>query len=160
MHKNFSQLGVPNHDEHDVQFAKQIRVTLSEADKRNDIRFAKELQDFDLSNRINPYREVTGSASGSTDVGDVSWIVPTAQCRVATWALGTPAHSWQAVAQGTTPLAHKGMLHAGKVIAATAVDILQNPRIIDEAKAELKERLEGSAYVCPIPKHVKPSPIK
>ena len=56
--------------------------------------------------------------SGSTDVGDVSWIVPTMQCMTACWALGTPFHTWQVVSQGAMPIAHKGMLQAGKVIAA------------------------------------------
>ena len=55
---------------------------------------------------------------GSTDVGDVSWVVPTAQIRGATHAIGTPGHSWQVTAQGKTPAAHKGMVHVAKVMAA------------------------------------------
>lgn len=58
---------------------------------------------------------------------------------------------------GATSIAHKGMLHAGKVIAATAVEVLQNPELIDEAKVELKERLQGKEYISPIPKGVLPS---
>lgn len=151
MHKNFSQLGVPVHDEQEIQFASQIRATLSPEDKAEDIRFAKELEGKELSDKLNPYRESAFILPGSTDVGDVSWVVPTAQCMTACEALGTPFHSWQMVAQGTTSIAHKGMLHAGKVMAATAWEVMQKPEIIAEAKAELKERLNGEVYRCPIP---------
>ena len=54
---------------------------------------------------------------GSTDVGDVSWVVPTVQARGATYAIGTPGHSWQLTAQGILPAAHKGMVHVAKVMA-------------------------------------------
>src|SRR5882757_6373092 len=59
---------------------------------------------------------------GSTDVADVSWVVPTVEARVATHAIGTPGHSWQIVAQGKSPAAHKGMVHAAKVMAATGIE--------------------------------------
>src|SRR5476649_1546328 len=59
---------------------------------------------------------------GSTDVGDVSWVVPTVQARGATYAIGTPGHSWQLTAQGKMPAAHKGMVHVAKVMAGTALD--------------------------------------
>ena len=88
-------------------------------------------------------------------MGDVSWIVPTAQCMTACEPLGTPLHTWQIVATGTTSLAHKGMLHAGKIMAATAFDVLQRPELIEKAKAELVERRNGEEYVCPLPPEVK-----
>ena len=157
MHRNFTELGVPVHDEAELQLAKDIRTTLSEADKTSEL---PELQGRDLANRLEPYRSTSNAMPGSTDVGDVSWITPTAQCYTACEALGTPFHTWQVVAQGTTSLAQKGMLHAGKVIAATAVEVMQNPEIIESAKQELQVRLGGQKYVCPIPKHVKPSAIK
>ena len=65
---------------------------------------------------------------GSTDVGDVSWVVPTVQARGATYAIGTPGHSWQLTAQGKTPAAHKGMVHVAKVMAGTAVDAIRTRR--------------------------------
>ena len=61
------------------------------------------------------------------------------------------------VAQGKTSIAHKGMLHAGKVLAATAIDILNNPDVLEDAKKELKERLGEQKYICPIPEGVNPS---
>ncbi len=74
--------------------------------------------------------------SGSTDVGDVSWIVPTAGLATATWVPGTAAHSWQAVAAGGTSIGNKGMLVAAKTLAATAVDLFLQPDIIEAAWAE------------------------
>lgn len=96
---------------------------------------------------------------GSTDVGDVSLICPTGQIMVSTWAAGTPGHSWQVVAQGKSSFAHKGLLYAGQVLAGAAIDILENPVVLEEAKAEFERRTEGKAYACPIPKDVKPGKI-
>ena len=76
---------------------------------------------------------------GSTDVGDVSWLVPTVGFYTATWVPGTPAHSWQAVAAGGMSIGHKGMLMATHVMASSAVDLIRDPSIIAEAKAELQE---------------------
>src|SRR4029077_1403169 len=71
---------------------------------------------------------------GSTDVGDVSWIVPTVQMWDACFAVGTPGHSWQLVVQGMSPAAHKGMVHAAKVMAATGLDMIRDPRCCSAPK--------------------------
>jgi len=89
-------------------------------------------------------------------VGDVSWVVPTAQIRGATYAIGTPGHSWQLTAQGQSPLAKKGMVHAAKVMAATAVDALRDPALIAQAKADHAARTDGNPYVCPLPADAPP----
>ena len=94
---------------------------------------------------------------GSTDVGDVSWVVPTVQARGATYAIGTPGHSWQLTAQGKTPAAHKGMVHVAKVMAGTAVDALRDERIIARAKDDLRARTSETPYLCPLPADVKPA---
>ena len=96
---------------------------------------------------------------GSTDVGDVSWVVPTVQARGATYAIGTPGHSWQLTAQGKSGIAHKGMIHVAKIMAATAVEALNNPSVIDAAKADYAARTEHNPYVCPLPTDVVP-PVK
>jgi aminobenzoyl-glutamate utilization protein B len=81
---------------------------------------------------------VIGQAgAGSTDVGDVSWVVPTVQLSAATWVPGTAAHSWQAVAAGGTSIGFKGMMVAAKTMALTAADLFSSPATIDAAKAEL-----------------------
>ncbi|EST53553.1 peptidase M20 [Brevibacillus panacihumi W25] len=159
MHGKFEQLGVPQHSKEEQELAKEIRRTLSEADKQNDTRADVSLIGKDLASHLEPFQENEISMSGSTDVGDVSWVVPTAQCEVVCYALGTPYHSWQMVAQGRTSFSHKGMLHAGKVIALTTLELLTKPELIEEAKLEWKERHEGVAYVCPIPPDVLPSPL-
>ena len=97
---------------------------------------------------------------GSTDVSDVSWIVPTVQCNTSCYALGTPGHSWQMVAQGKSSWAHRGMLLAAKIMAATGLDLIQQPEQLAAAKQELKDRLGDESYVCPIPAGVQPKPVK
>ena len=92
----------------------------------------------------------------STDVGDVSWVVPTARCLGACFALGTPFHSWQLVAQGKSTIAHKGMQQTAKVMAATAAALYMSPTLLDDAKAELREQSTVEPYVCPIPAEVPP----
>ncbi len=77
---------------------------------------------------------------GSTDVGDVSWVVPTVGLRAATWAPGTPSHSWQAVACGGTTMGLKGMNVAAKTLAATLLDVFTKPDVIVKAKAELLQK--------------------
>jgi aminobenzoyl-glutamate utilization protein B len=83
---------------------------------------------------------------GSTDVGDVSWRVPTAGFNTACWVPGTPGHSWQATACGATPAARRGMNLAARVLAATAWDLYRSPQLIEAAKRELKRRLGDEKY--------------
>ncbi|KXV59570.1 hypothetical protein AD948_08245 [Acetobacter senegalensis] len=93
---------------------------------------------------------------GSTDVGDVSWTVPTVQALGATCAIGTQLHSWQMTAQGKSKIAHKGMVHVAKIMAATATDIIRDKALLDAAKADHAERLKIQPYICPIPDDVGP----
>ncbi|WP_092964937.1 amidohydrolase [Agromyces sp. CF514] len=98
--------------------------------------------------------------TGSTDVGDVSWTVPTVQITGATAAIGTPAHSWQMVAQGKLPAAHKGMLHAAKAMAATAIDLFTDPELLAAARAEFDGIIAETPYDCPIPEGVVAPPLR
>lgn len=93
---------------------------------------------------------------GSTDVGDVSWCVPTGQFNTACFAYGASGHSWQWVAQGKSSAADKGMKYAGRVLCDAAIKLHNNPELIEKAKRELKYKLDGESYKCPIPKDVKP----
>jgi aminobenzoyl-glutamate utilization protein B len=88
---------------------------------------------------VQPYKTLDPSF-GSTDVGDVSFTVPTAGMGSATWVPGTPAHSWQAVAAGGTDIGNKGMMVAAKTLALTAIELFLNPAQIIKAKAELEEK--------------------
>ena len=93
---------------------------------------------------IAPFRFRQGY--GSTDVGDVSWQVPTVGFSTATWVPGTPGHSWQAVAAGGMSIGHKGMHLAAAVIAQTGADLITSPNLIDEARKEFKQSL-GEDFV-------------
>ncbi|MBQ4506211.1 MAG: amidohydrolase, partial [Firmicutes bacterium] len=97
----------------------------------------------------------------STDVSDVSWVVPTVMISVPTWAVGTPGHSWNVTAQGKSPVAHKGMNLAAQIMANIVLDVLDKPGTIEKAKEELQTNLKGRVYEneCFIPKDKKPVPI-
>ncbi|MGG4496052.1 M20 family metallopeptidase [Brevibacillus reuszeri] len=169
MYSNFTELGVPEFDQNEIDFARQIRTTIPDSDKNSELQMiskvlgargkdlSEQLKNQELSSILMPLMPAARLMSGSTDVGDVSWIIPTVQCSTTCFAMGTQLHSWQAVAQGGTSIGHKGMLHAGKIMAATAIEMLLSPELIAEAKAELVEKLNGTTYVCPIPADIKPA---
>ena len=92
---------------------------------------------------------------GSTDVGDVSWLVPTAQINTVCFASKAPGHSWQNVSCDRTEIGHKAAVHAGKVLAAAAMDLFAKPELLKEARAEFEKRTAGG-YVCPIPEDAVP----
>ena len=110
--------------------------------------FAEKLQQTYLPGTIVPLEMTTkveplhmgGFQSASSDVGDVSWVVPTTELSAATWVPGTPAHSWQAVAAGGMSIGAKGMMVAAKAMALTVGDLFLDPATIASAKAELAER--------------------
>jgi aminobenzoyl-glutamate utilization protein B len=159
MHDNLMRLGPPEWDDADRAFAREIQATLRPEDIASAFRrfgLKPEPQE-PLCTAIVPLGYRGSGGVGSTDVGDVSWVVPTAQIRGATYAIGTPGHSWQLTAQGQSPLARKGMVHAAKVMAATAVDALRDPALLARAKADLAARTASQPYVCPLPDHVPPA---
>ena len=92
---------------------------------------------------------------GSTDVGDVSWNVPSAWFGSACFALGTPAHSWLAVAQGKSSIAHRGMTGAASVLARTALELMERPELVEAAWEEMKEAKKNCEYRCLIPEDVR-----
>ncbi len=161
MHDNFQRLGPPGFDDADRAYAERIRSTMTEADiaaafNRAGVPVRPDLAMCDF---IIPFGARGRGGNGSTDVGDVSWVVPTVQARGATCAVGTPFHSWQLTAQGKSPAAHKGLVHVAKVMAGTALDALQDPGLIERAKADLAERTRATPYKCPLPDDVEP-PIR
>src|SRR5206468_7128090 len=153
---NLQRLGPPEFDAADRAFAEEIRKTVTD----NDIdsahrRFGIPVTDAPLCDRIVPLEAKGGGMVGSTDVGDVSWAVPTVQMRGATYAVGTPGHSWQLTAQGKTPAAHKGMVHVAKAMAATALDCLSDPALLEGARADFVQRTKTFAYKSPLPADTK-----
>jgi aminobenzoyl-glutamate utilization protein B len=159
LHSNLERLGPPPFTAEDRDFAAEIQKTLREEDivaafRRQGlpVEMGKALADG-----IVPQAAKGAGMVGSTDVGDVSWKVPTVQARGATWAIGTPAHSWQVVAQGKSPLAHTGMVHVAKAMAGMAVDALRNPALIAKAKEDHHARTGGKPYESPLPADAKPA---
>jgi len=128
-------LGGPQYDEADQAFATEIAKTLPSG--RYEPGSEGVIEPFEIK-----------QSKGSTDVGDVSWNVPTVGLGTATFIPGTGLHTWQAVATGGTPLAHKGTLLAAEVLAATAIDLLRRPDLVAAANAEFNERRGANfAYV-------------
>ena len=96
---------------------------------------------------LSQVQDRSGSVSrGSTDVGDVSWVVPTTGFRTATWVPGTAAHSWQATAAGGTTIGRKGMMQAARALASTAWDLYGDSSLLEKAREELEARTAGSPY--------------
>ncbi|UVK48347.1 amidohydrolase (plasmid) [Mesorhizobium sp. AR07] len=161
MYENMRRVGPPSFDRADYEFAEELRkMALTDEGALASVAGRDvSLKDKVLHDSLLPLG-TDQFEMGSTDVGDVSWIVPTAQCQTACFAIGTSFHSWQLVTQGDMPAAHKGMILAAKVMASTAADCIRNPEIIARAKAELKQQTGGRPYLCPIPLDVTPSDLR
>lgn len=129
MNRNIRKVGGVSYTAEERAFAEKIIASYPGMKVKPED--AEKIAPFSISNYAGPY---------STDVGDVSWLVPTAQISTATWVPGTSAHSWQAVAAGGTSIGHKGMMVAAKTIALSAIEIYENPEVTAEALKELKER--------------------
>ncbi|MGE0588517.1 MAG: amidohydrolase [Cyclobacteriaceae bacterium] len=127
MHANLMKVGGVAYTDADQAFAERIQKTL-----------AGTPPPISEAGVVEPMKAEDGKASA--DTGDVSWNVPLAAMRAATWVPGTPAHSWQAVASGGTPIGYKGMMVAAKTLALTAVDLMNDPKLIDAANKEFNER--------------------
>ena len=157
----------------EIAYAEGIQASLSTEEKgstlktligmfgeRTGKKVASELLVHPISAKLLPYQTSEKVSSGSTDVSDVSWLTPTVQCRSSCYALNTPGHSWQQVAQGKEDWAHDGMLTAAKAMAGVGLDLILQPQLLVEAKAELTERVGPEGYQCPIPAGIKPSAVK
>ncbi|ACL56356.1 amidohydrolase [Methylobacterium nodulans] len=151
-----AELGPPHFDEEDRAFARAIRATLSGSDIAAVYRtIGMAPTDAPLADFLVPADARRNPAIGSTDVGDVSWVVPTVQAHAPTVAIGTPFHTWQVVAQGKSPAAHKAMVQVAKAMAATGAAMLADPDLMEAAKTDFRART-GSGYVSPLPPEVAP----
>jgi aminobenzoyl-glutamate utilization protein B len=129
MYENLVKVGGVIYTPAEVEFAKQLQSTLN-----------TKAPDLSMAQAVQPFK-VGGFFPASTDVGDITWVVPTAGLGTATWVPGVPAHSWQAVATGGRSIGLKGMLNAAKIIAMTGVDLFLNPAIMTAAQKELETKL-------------------
>jgi aminobenzoyl-glutamate utilization protein B len=157
LHRIMEELGPPHFDEVDKAFAEKIRSTLTERDIAAVYHsIGMDPTDRPLADFIVPLDAKRNPQIGSTDVADVSWVVPTVQVHAPTVAIGTPFHTWQVVAQGKSPAAHKAMVQAAKAMAALGVKALMEPDLIAAAKADLEKRTARTPYVSPLPDNVAP----
>ncbi|WP_040490468.1 amidohydrolase [Indibacter alkaliphilus] len=134
MHKNLTAVGGVEYDEEEIAFAKKLQESLN-LPKVPPLSVAKEIQPYKLTH-----------FPASTDVGDVSYVTPTVGLGTATWVPGTAAHTWQATAADGMSIGYKGMMVAAKTMALTGKDLILNPLLIQEAKKEFEERLDGYVY--------------
>lgn len=126
MHENLLMVGGVNYSEADEDFAKKISASLPSP------------KPIEEAAKVQPFQFQNGKASA--DTGDVSWNVPLAAMRAATWVPGTPAHSWQAVAAGGMAIGFKGMMVAAKTLALTGMDLFTDANLLETAKKEFNER--------------------
>lgn len=158
MQAEFEKLGPPPFDDLDRRKAAEFQATMTAEDISSSWRRAGvPMRDgVPLCDMIVPLDAKGAVMVGSTDVGDVSWKVPTIEARGAVYAIGTPGHSWQLTAQGKLPAAHKGLVHVAKVMAGTAVAALKDPDLIARAKADHARRTGGRPYQSPLPAETQP----
>jgi aminobenzoyl-glutamate utilization protein B len=132
LQSNLNLVGGVKYTDEEKVFAQKIQSTFMNTDFPKIESSEKILQPADVAELLKKQ-----SGSGSTDVSDVSWVVPTSGVSTATWVPGTPAHSWQAVAAGGTNIGKKGMLVAAKTLTLSAIDLMTQQPLIEKAKQEL-----------------------
>ena len=150
--------------EEELAYAKKFQEVITDLDKDGLKAVASELGGRDKKKELldTPMwdfivdRNSRFGGGGSSDVGDVSWVVPTGHVYTNCYAAGTALHSWQATAQGKSSIAHKGMMSAAKILACIGAELLMKPELIEKAKADWKEELGGEEYPNPLPANLKP----
>jgi aminobenzoyl-glutamate utilization protein B len=135
MQKNLEQTGGVHYTPEEIIFAKKLQAS-----------FTYTVPGVETAATVKPLARLGDSGGGSTDVGDVSYAVPTVGLQAATWVPGTPAHSWQAVACGGTEIGTKGMMVAAKTMALTAIDLFTTPSLVEKAKAEFTKNKGDYQY--------------
>ncbi len=167
---NFSAMELPKYSEEERTFAAALRKTFPVEELPG---FAtkcdEEIEDFVrtrtednakvLNDFLMPYYHSRMISPGSSDVGDVSRQAPTVQIHAVTLPSGTPDHSWQTVSAGRSNIAHKGLILAAKVMAATAYDLYNQPETLAAARAEF-EKLSRHGYISPIEEGTVPTPVE
>lgn len=159
------EIGAPKWDESDYAMAKAFLNTYNEqtlssvreqiAETYGEDR-VEEILKRPLDSEIHPFDpSKIKLTAGSTDVGDVGYAAPTLNINIATACIGNVGHSWQMVAQSCSPITHKGLLTAAKVMALSCVRTMDRPDVIEAAKAEVLKR-NGGKYTCPLPDEVLP----
>lgn len=143
LHENLVKVGAPKFTSQEQEFARRLQAPLV-------AEFGAEFA-LALDERVHDNVRTAVASKGSTDVGDISWRVPTGGLRTACMAAGSPGHSWQNVATIGSTIGEKGILYAAKVLAATTLDLLETPDKIAAARSDWRERMKGRKYTSLIP---------
>uniref|UniRef100_A0A7C4LL20 Amidohydrolase n=1 Tax=Schlesneria paludicola TaxID=360056 RepID=A0A7C4LL20_9PLAN len=151
MHQNLLRLPPPKFTAEELAFAARLQAPLAE-------QFGRKFE-LPLDDSIHELPAVPETTKGSTDVGDISWHVPTGGLRTACFAVGSPGHCWQNVAAIGSSIGDKGTIYAAQVLACTALDLFLKPQLVAAAKADFAERMKNRPYTTLIPKGQKP-PVK
>ena len=166
LYDNFTEAGIPGFSAEEKAFAEALRKTCPDQEAPGNCagindeiaEFTRKASDNGqkgINDFIVPLFHSTAFFPGSTDVGDVSWQTPAAQIHVTAFVNGAPGHSWQNVSTGGSSIGHKALLHAGKILAMSAVELYEDPELIKTAKEEFAKRT-ASGYVCPIEENAVP----
>ncbi|MDO4572978.1 MAG: amidohydrolase, partial [Clostridia bacterium] len=162
LYKNFSKTPLPVYTDEDWALARALHASYREQvagqpvsrvpDEaiQAEVRRLSEDGGRALNDFLMPLYHGALHEPGSTDVGDVSWLTPTAQVHALTYPSLCPGHSWQNVAAGKSRIAHEGMLLAARVLAGAAVDLIEQPALLDAVRAEFSRR-SAAGWQSPIP---------
>jgi aminobenzoyl-glutamate utilization protein B len=146
IHSNLTWLGPIQYTPEEQEFARSIQR-------------ANGVEETGLNAKIQPL-EGQERQGGSTDVGDVSWMVPTLHLSVTTAPEGTPWHAWPVVACAGMSIGHKGMIYAAKTLAATMIDLCEDAKMREAVQAEFREKTRSQVYKPYIPEGPPPLPTR
>ena len=142
MQKELERVGPPTYDAQDLAFARDLQKELG-------------LEPLGMAEKVMPYAEKNGSTA-SSDIGEVSAVVPLAELNVATRPLGTVAHHWAQTACAAHPIGYRGMIVAARVLAASTIDLFADPGTVKAARDEFAKTTAGKPYVSPLAPDAKP----
>ncbi|MFP8890223.1 amidohydrolase [Natrialbaceae archaeon A-CW2] len=158
--ETMTELGSIEFADEDLAFAEELQGTLAETQLETTLEdvpdeHVRAMSQDPLYGVPVPAHDDNSISGGSTDVGDVSWIVPTGQFRAATWPVGTPAHSWQAVA-ANGDFGIEGGIYAAKVLAGTAILLLDTPSRLERAQSAFRDSTGDRSYESPVDEGTEP----
>lgn len=172
IYESMKKIPLPVYTEEEFTFAEALDGTCPKSDElpghgarydaeiRNEVGKLTQNGTKALNDFLMPFYTGNEFSPGSTDVGDVSWQTPTVEFNAVTFTAHAPGHSWQNVSAGASSIGDKGTLYAAKVLADASVALFEDRQILIEARKEFEKRLEGEAYMCPIPEDAKPYVIE
>ncbi len=150
-HQNMEEVGIPEYTPEELAFAKELQKALSPEAIRAEVTRTASMtgrEDPVISQGLyDPEKPCGNMVNGSSEVGDVSWNIPTSLFVTATWPVGVPPHTWQATAASGSSIGYKAMHYAARIMTGIGYDLLNNPTLVEEANQELQVRTREQPYV-------------